>query len=55
MSWEFWSDFLNSKGDYYPIQSDAEKYEQENPEEAKLIEKIMDNPELAEKMKKLEE
>lgn len=38
--WEFWSDFLNSKGDYYPIQSDAEKYKQENPEEAKLIEKL---------------
>lgn len=59
MSWQFWSDFLNSKEDYYPIQNEtsieAEEYEKNHPKETGLIEKIMDNPELIKKLKKEEE
>lgn len=55
MSWKFWSDFLNSKDDYYPIKNDVkeevEKFEREHPETANLIERIMDDSKLVEKIK----
>lgn len=63
MSWGFWSDFLNSKEDYYPIRDndediefgkEAAKWENSHKKEAEMLEQIMYNPELAEKMKKLE-
>lgn len=63
MSWGFWSDFLNSNDDYYPLcdnedmelAKEADKWKNLHKEEAALIEKIMDNPELIKEYDEREE